>query len=249
MGKQISQISFIRKIIIKHNTKKTIKICRLLSVSKSASVETFGFYNDHICLLQPGIDLEKFEFNSNARIRIREDLSIPEDAVVFGDFGRLCEEKNQMFLLKLFKKYQTFNRNSFLVLVGLSENNYKNQLVQYCNNNKISNVIILDPKSDINEYYSAIDVFFTPSLREGFGLVVIEAQTSGCFTLAFDEVIEKNLLINKNAYLVQNDLEKSYKILISNDVQKREYDATKLAKFDIRKSSTLFRNLVIGIDK
>ena len=51
--------------------------------------------------------------------------------------------------------------------------------------NKVNNlelnesVIFLGQRNDVNELYQAMDVFLLPSLYEGLGMVLIEAQCSG----------------------------------------------------------------------
>ena len=57
------------------------------------------------------------------------------------------------------------------------------------NNLKLEDkVLFLNQRNDLNELYSAFDLFLFPSLYEGLGMVIIEAQTSGCPCLVSTEV-------------------------------------------------------------
>lgn len=49
-------------------------------------------------------------------------------------------------------------------------------------------VIFLGQKDNVNEYYNAMDLFLFPSLYEGLGMVVIEAQVNGLPCIVSDEV-------------------------------------------------------------
>ena len=51
-----------------------------------------------------------------------------------------------------------------------------------------NSVEFLGQRKDINELYSAMDVFAFPSLYEGLGMVLIEAQVAGCYCIASTEV-------------------------------------------------------------
>ena len=49
-------------------------------------------------------------------------------------------------------------------------------------------VIFLGQRDDINELYQTFDIFLFPSLYEGLGMVLIEAQVSGLSCYASTEV-------------------------------------------------------------
>ena len=49
-------------------------------------------------------------------------------------------------------------------------------------------VIFLGQRNDVNELYNAMDLFLFPSLYEGLGMVLIEAQSSGLYCITSGEV-------------------------------------------------------------
>ena len=49
-------------------------------------------------------------------------------------------------------------------------------------------VMFLGQKDNVNEYYNAMDLFLFPSLYEGLGMVLIEAQTNGLPCVVSSEV-------------------------------------------------------------
>lgn len=55
----------------------------------------------------------------------------------------------------------------------------------------------MDPLQDIYKYYSSFDLFLFPSLYEGLGIVVIEAQANEVNILASANVIPKEAKLTK----------------------------------------------------
>ena len=56
---------------------------------------------------------------------------------------------------------------------------------------------MLGARKDVNKIYSAMDIFFLPSLFEGLGIAYIEAQASGLYCIASD-VIPKDTAVTNN---------------------------------------------------
>ncbi len=123
------------------------------------------------------IDVNRFAFDVNKRNNLREQLGV-SDNVVVGCIGRFVKQKNQTFLLDVFSECANKNDNLRLILVG--EGSLECQLKEKINRYGLSQkVIILPPSIDVEKYYSCFDLFVIPSIYEGLGRVVIEAQASG----------------------------------------------------------------------
>lgn len=60
---------------------------------------------------------------------------------------------------------------------------------------------MLENIKNVNEYMQAFDLFLFPSLYEGLGIVLIEAQASGLKCFASD-TIPKNVKISDNLILL-----------------------------------------------
>ena len=61
--------------------------------------------------------------------------------------------------------------------------------------------MFLGQRNDANELYQAMDIFLLPSLYEGLGLVLIEAQCSDLICLASDEVPTEAKIKDKLSFL------------------------------------------------
>lgn len=140
------------------------------------------------------IDTKKFIYNEDIRNKVRKKFNINNDCFVIGFVGRLCYQKNPLFLLKIFTEYKKLDNNSKLMIIGTG--NLKNKILTYIKNNNLSDsVILLENRNDINELLQAMDYFLLPSRYEGLGIVLIEAQSSGLRCLTSKDVVPKDVKI------------------------------------------------------
>lgn len=140
-----------------------------------------------IFILNNAIDIKNYKFDSEKRKQFRERNNINSDTFVIGHAGRFVTQKNHEFLIDIFDKFYKKNKNSLLILVG--QGPLQGKIKEKINNLKLEDkVLFLNQRNDLNELYSAFDLFLFPSLYEGLGMVIIEAQTSGCPCLVSTEV-------------------------------------------------------------
>ena len=141
----------------------------------------------NVYLLNNAIDLDKFKYDENIRKEVREELGIKDDILVIGHIGRFVEQKNHEFLIDTFNEVHKKNKNSVLLLVGQGslQDKIKNKVEQL---ELKDSVIFLGQRDDANRLYQAMDLFLFPSLYEGLGMVLIEAQCSGLPCLCSTEV-------------------------------------------------------------
>lgn len=150
------------------------------SCSKSAGEWLFG---KRVCtqknffLLKNAIDAERFTFNKQTRVEKRKEYNV-DDKFVIGHVGRFNTPKNHEFLINTFKLIYEKNSRAILMLVGDGE--LREKVQQRVDELGITNqVIFTGARSDIADLLQAMDVFLFPSLYEGLGIAVIEAQASG----------------------------------------------------------------------
>lgn len=164
------------KIYKKYLQSKIIKYAnRYIGCSKEACKWLFKDKHEQALVLNNGINIEKFKFTEEHREEIRNKFNISPDSVLIGNVGRLTKQKNQKFLLKIFKKYLKINTNAYLMIVG--EGKLKKQLEKEAKNIK-ENVIFVNNTKDINKFYSAFDVMVLTSKYEGFGITYTESRAA-----------------------------------------------------------------------
>lgn len=162
-----------KRIIEKYSTK--------LSCSALASKTMFK-KNSTVIILKNGISTNDFRFSSADREEIRKELNIPSETTVIGTVGRLEKEKNQAFLLDIFKSYLNINSNAILLIVG--DGSLRGKLEEKATKLNIKDKVrFTGSRSDIPKLLSAMDCFILPSIYEGLPVSVIEAETSGLHVL------------------------------------------------------------------
>ena len=95
--------------------------------------------------------------------------------------GRLEKKKNVLRLVKAFRLLLESHPDSRLVLAG-ALGNYGSEVVDYLQANQLlDNVLITGwlPTAELNHALSGAEALVFPSLYEGFGLPVLEAQAAG----------------------------------------------------------------------
>lgn len=180
-------LKFMDQLIAKLNTHSLIdgQSQREFLIKEKVLTETYSMVlaNGSIA----GVDTVKFRPDSNSRTEIRGSLGIKDNQIVFIYTGRLCKDKGVDELLEAFSMLQKEYSNAYLLLVGLDEDNYKERVKK--------NYVILMDKVNFCLYgltptparlLNAGDVFCLPSYREGFGMSVIEASSSGLAAIVSD---------------------------------------------------------------
>ena len=133
-----------------------------------------------------GIETEKFCFDPTQREAVRRKLGFA-DAFVIGHIGRLCQQKNQAFLLEIFAEILQQAPNSRLLLVGSGE--AENALKAKAEILQIADKTFFYGISDHPEQLLwAMDVFVLPSLFEGLPVTAVEAQAAGLPCVLSDDI-------------------------------------------------------------
>jgi glycosyltransferase involved in cell wall biosynthesis len=152
-----------------------------LGCSQVANADLFGANwktNPRWQLLYYGINLTPFLEAIDA-LKVRSEFNLPVDAFVIGHVGRFDVQKNHQFLLKIFAEVVRLAPQAYLLLVG--EGVLQPKIKQQASEMGIADrVIFTGSRPDVPRLMrGAMDVFLFPSLCEGLGLVLIEAQAAG----------------------------------------------------------------------
>ena len=115
--------------------------------------------------------------------------------------GRFQPQKNQEFLVEIFSRYLKQDNNAILMLIGQGENEdkVKQRISELGINDK---VMLMGVRQDVNELLQAMDVFVLPSLFEGLGMVLIEAQAAGLPCVTSKDVVPDIVNVTGNVSFV-----------------------------------------------
>lgn len=152
----------------------------LFACSYSAGEWLFGkkaCKKNNFFIQKNAIDSKRYIYNNEKRKEKRKELQI-ENKYVIGHVGRFDAPKNHEFLIDVFKKVHDRNNKAVLMLIG--DGNLRTFIEEKVEELEISDsVIFTGIRSDIPELLNVMDLFLFPSLFEGLGIVVIEAQACG----------------------------------------------------------------------
>ena len=177
-----------KKVIVRNS--ETLFAC-----SEDAGVSMYG-KKERFTVVNNFVDLERFKYSEHERIRIRKECA---HRYLLGHIGAFNGQKNQRFIIDVVNK---LGYDYGLVLIGSGAE--QETLKEYCVQERIRNVYFLNTCPDVGKYYSAFDVFLFPSLYEGFGRVLLEAEVSGLKKIASDNVPRSNAFECTYLPLVQN---------------------------------------------
>ena len=138
-----------------------------------------------IRIVPNGVDVEKFKPAGNSEENRRKFGLVDEPCVLF--VGNLIPRKGLPFLVEAAKKVVKEKANTKFLIVG--DGPIKKQLTDSIKSANLSGnfLFISDLKDDkLPAVYSCADVFVLPSIQEGQGIVLLEAQASGIPVVAFD---------------------------------------------------------------
>lgn len=154
--------------------------------SKEAGLWLFGRRKQFI-VMKNAIDASHFAYDANKAKYIRKEYGW-DDKFVIGHVGRFCPPKNHQFLVDIFNEIQKDIPQSVLVLIG--DGPLKEQIQRKVDSLSLANkVFFLGERGDANLFYQAFNIFLFPSLYEGFGNVLLEAQASGLLSFTSKDVV------------------------------------------------------------
>lgn len=152
-----------------------------LACGEAAAIDGWGksaVKKGKVMILPNAIDPERFKFSEVSRKEIRKRYGIKDDDFVIGHVGRFYPQKNHDFLIDVFYEIRKQRANAKLLLLG--DGPLQDKIRQKINSLGIADsVIFAGLQKDPAPFYSTMDVFCFPSLWEGLGIVLLEAQCNG----------------------------------------------------------------------
>jgi glycosyltransferase involved in cell wall biosynthesis len=161
-----------------------------LAVSKPAAANLFGKNWEHDArfrVVSCGIDIGPYQ-ETVTREEIRAGLSIPLEAPVVGHVGRFDPQKNHHFLLEVARAVLIRRPDVNFLLIG--DGPLRTEIESRVSQMGLSNKIhFAGVRTDVPRLMlGAMDLFTFPSLYEGLGICLLEAQAAGLRCLVSDTV-------------------------------------------------------------
>jgi glycosyltransferase involved in cell wall biosynthesis len=186
----------------------------------------YGVDSGKVRIVPNGVDIEKFKPIENTT-SVKQQFGLGnEPCVLF--VGSLIPRKGLPFLVEAAKKIVKEKADTKFLIVG--EGPLKNQLIATLKSLNLSDnfKFLGNLKEDaLSAAYICADVFVLPSIQEGQGIVLLEAQASGKTVVAFDiggvdEAVrnkETGLLVKQGS---SDDLADALLMLLSDKVLRQK---------------------------
>lgn len=237
-----------RKIVVHSHNNSTEKIrlhriCKPLlnlltaervACSESAAEYMFGQKGKKALVVPNAIDAARFTFCEETRVRKRQELNLANQLCVC-HVGRITQQKNPIGLIDMFEAIHRKRPDAVLLSVGTGD--MMEDFQRYISQKGLSDAVIcLGARKDVDEIYQAADVFLFPSIYEGLGIVVLEAQAAG-LPCVISDVIPKQATVSDLVHHVSLDASAEQwadQVLACCETQRRDtYQDLVAAGFDI----------------
>ena len=154
----------------------------------------YGIPPTKVRTVWPGVNNDAFHPELDGA-EIRSEFNIDRNAPLIVTVGRVTEQKGQKHLVEAMLEVKHRLPEVKALLVGwqdparlASGKTYQEELREFCLNNALGDTVIFaGPRSDTSRVFAAADVVVVPSVvKEAFGLVVVEAMSSGKAVIGSD---------------------------------------------------------------
>lgn len=232
------------------------KLCRLLlpllPIKRFACSKAAGhwmFCGSNFRVIPNGLDLDVCHYNAAVREEVRRQMGWDGKRIV-GHVGRFNEQKNHRFLIDVFEKLHEKQPDTQLVLIGQGEleEEIRERVAQKGLTEAVS---FLGVRDDVIRLYQGMDMFLFPSLFEGLGIVLVEAQACSLPVLTSDAIppeafvtdIIQSLPLSESA---QTWADKAQQLLCDPAPREDTRDSIVEAGYDIRRLAETLK-IVYGL--
>ena len=174
----IDEMDPISRWALRRSLRRLRDFDRFIAVSRYAkweAVRSLGLPPDKVDVVYEGVNCQVFRPGSRRQARLR--LGLPIDAKIVLHVGCDVPRKNVAAAVRALACLD--DRRILFVRVGGAAPRTRRLLAASAFGFRTHVVEGGMPDQDLAEYYRAADLFLFPSLREGFGLPVLEAMSCG----------------------------------------------------------------------
>lgn len=170
--------SLYMRFMIKNSCKRADKIIAVSENTKRDIVQLLNIKEEKIKIIYEGVEDKFTKVTEEKKLKnIKEKYNLPDRFIL--NTGSITPRKNILNLIKAFNRISNDNKGIHLVLTGGIgwKNSKETDLIN--NHPRIKKTGHVDSQ-DMPALYSLAELLIYPSVYEGFGLPIIEAQSCGC---------------------------------------------------------------------
>ena len=168
---------------------------RIVYVSKTSASqhEAIGYNQQRSLVFYPGFDTDKFAPSEEARLSLRRELGLEENAVLIGLIGRYHPVKDHANFLRAAESLSRSHALVRFVMCGKGVDQSNGSLRALVRDLRLEDrTHLLGERADIERIMAALDVAVSSSRSEGFPSVIGEAMSAGvpCIATAVSDLPE-----------------------------------------------------------
>lgn len=158
------------------------------------------------------INLEPLKKLQLSKQEARQKLGLNSDDFIVGNVGRLHPDKDQTTLIKAFSLFHEHNKTAKLVIMGSGR--LEQELKQLAERLDIHNSVMFTGLiENAASYFKMFDVYVSSSLREPFGIVLLEAMNAGVPIVCSDTGGAPEVVGETGYYFKQGNIENLAEVL------------------------------------
>ncbi|MFA8437010.1 MAG: glycosyltransferase family 4 protein, partial [Marinifilaceae bacterium] len=190
--------------------------------------------------------------------QVREKYKLPEKYIFF--LGNLAPKKNTPNVLKAYNRYHNSVSNPLpLVMIDFGKEKLRQMLASFQMENLLEHIHLSGyiSNTDLPAIYSMSELFLYPSLRESFGIPILEAMRCGTpvitsTTSSMPEIAgDAALLVNPNnskelanaIEYILSDLEFREKLIQKGFNRSKKFSWTKMAERNLKLYNKIYNEL------
>ena len=185
---------------------------RVIAVSHATARRFCGYFSikGRVRTIYNGINLSRFPGKQRGPSRFRETLNVANDDFLVCAIGQICARKGLLELIEAFRQIHVTISRMHLAIVGSvvfqHEEKYRDKIYAAAGVPELNGFVhFVGEMKDVYPALEASDLLVLNSREEPFGLVLVEAMSSGTPVLAtrvggVPEIVEDG----KNGWLVES---------------------------------------------
>ncbi len=147
-----------------------------ISAAMRDDLRRMGISDEKLVVIHNGVDLDAFYPRALDTV-LFDELGIGDNRPVIGTVGRMVTEKGQVHLIDALRRLGARWPRLRCLFIGTGP--LLEELKKYAKTSGLAETCIFPGvRADIANIYSLMDIFVLPSIREPFGLVLLEAMAS-----------------------------------------------------------------------
>ena len=205
---------------------------------KNAAQSSILFKDKEINVISSAIDIDFFYLKDIFDCRKEFNFSLKEKIILIGAQEIDSPYKGIGLAVEALEKFTSFGLT--IVTFGNGEIIINNPL------HKVINLGFISSKEKMASLYAASDLFFAPSIAEGFGMAVAEAQACGTPVLAFqntgpEDIVQHQISGYLAHYANSNDLYVGLNYCLHTEFDYKKFSENARSKFSIVKTVEAYK--------